>query len=346
MRSTFWTTFGQSPQWDKVLWQGAHFGPLGQSPQWDTVLQQGAHYWTTFGWSPQWDKVLWQGASSVCHIWQMPVAWQVLQWGASFSGHIWLKSTAWLVLQGGANFLFMPNGGNTSCSIFDTYHSSFTFWMPIAWASQPTPPSWPLFPRGPISRELPTKFSSLTISWIFWLGASKPIPYLLLGLSIRDLYVPNSFMPLRPISTLPATPLPSLVTLPTKWASSVWSRSMSHPFVPFIKSRRRQLWMPISTTEMTCPWTGYPKLIGKILRIPLLVLLFPTSPSLILGKFYPMATSVTMKLRQNLFIWAPDTNYGPTLPMILSKTGRHPQCHGGNQNTWIHQEVPRLDSGC
>jgi hypothetical protein len=29
---------------------------------------------------------------------------------------------------------------------------------------------------------------------------------------------------------------------------------------------------------------------------------------------YPMATSVTMKSRQNLFVWALDMNYGPTLP--------------------------------
>ncbi len=49
MRGTFWTTFSQSPQWDKVL-------------------QHGAHYWTTFGWIPQCDKVL--------------------QWGAHFGPHL------------------------------------------------------------------------------------------------------------------------------------------------------------------------------------------------------------------------------------------------------------------
>ncbi len=139
--------------------------------------------------------------------------------------------------------------------------------MPIAWASPMTLPTQPLFPRGLISQELPTKFSSSTTSWIIWLGASKPILYLPSGPSTQYLYVPKSFMPLRSISTLPATPLPSLETLLTKRVSSLWSRSMSRPFVSFLTSRIRQLWMPIWTMEMTCLQTGYPKLIGKILGI-------------------------------------------------------------------------------
>ncbi len=132
-----------------------------------------------------------------------------------------------------------------------------------------------------------TKFSSSTISWIVWLGASKPILYPPLGPSTWDLYAPNTFMLLRSISTLPATPLLSLETLPTKRASSAWSRSISGPFIFFLTSRIKQPWIPISLMEMTCPQTGYPKLTGKISRIPLLVLWFPTSSSLILGKFIP-----------------------------------------------------------
>ncbi len=113
---------------------------------------------------------------------------------------------------------------DVSCLISITHHSTFTLWIPLAWASQPIPPTRLLFPRGPISWELPTKFSSLTISWINWLGASKPIPFPPSGPWTRDPYAPNTFMPLRSISTFLATPLLSLETLPTKRASSAWSR--------------------------------------------------------------------------------------------------------------------------
>ncbi len=41
---------------------------------------------------------------------------------------------------------------------------------------------------------------------------------------------------------------------------------------------------------------------------------FPT-----LGKFYPMATSVMTKSRQNSCVWALDMNYGPTLPTMPSR---------------------------
>ncbi len=37
------------------------------------------------------------------------------------------------------------------------------------------------------------------------------------------------------------------------------------------------------------------------------------------GQDLPMATSVTMKSRQNLFVWALDMNYGPTLPTMPSR---------------------------
>ncbi len=132
-----------------------------------------------------------------CHILPMSAAWHVLWWGASFSCHIWLKFAVWHVLRRGANLLFRKNLGGTICLICNTHHSSFIFWMPIAWVSQPTPPTRPLFLRGLISRELPTKFSSSTTSLIKWLGASKPIPYPPLGPSTRDLYAPNIFKSLH-----------------------------------------------------------------------------------------------------------------------------------------------------
>ncbi len=219
-RGTFWTTFDQSPQWDKVLQQGAHSGPhlvkvcsktkssnkghhlfaiLGQCPLRDKSSDEGHHFLATFGLSPLCDTSFNKGQIFfLCQTWATPAAWY-------------------------ATLITHP----------------FTFWMPIAWASQPTPPTWPLFPRGPTSRELQTKFSSLTISWIVWLGASKPIPYLSSRLSIRDLYVLNSFMPLRSISTLPATLLPSLETLPTKMGqfSLIKIDVMSIHFFPYIKDK-------------------------------------------------------------------------------------------------------------
>ncbi len=194
-------------------------------------------------------------------------------------------------------------------------HRSF-FWMPLAWASQPTLPTQPLFPRGSISWELLTKFSSLTTSWIVWLKASKPMPYLPLGPSAWDLYVPNSFMPLRSISIWLATPLPSLETHPTNWASSVWSRSMLCPFVSFLTSRIRQLWMPISTMEMTCWQTCYPKLFGKISRNPSLVRWFPTFFITYFGKVPPHGNISDNEIKANSCVWALDMNYGPTLPTM------------------------------
>ncbi len=140
-RGTIWTTFGRSPLRDKVLQQGAQFGThlvkvcseTKSSDKWH-------HFFATFGQCPLRDKFLW---------------WPIM---GIISGHIWSKSPVGHVLRRGAFFLFMPNLANTSCSTLIS-HCSF-FWMPVALASQPTLPTWPLFPRGPISRELPTKFSS------------------------------------------------------------------------------------------------------------------------------------------------------------------------------------------
>ncbi len=213
----------------------------------------------------------------------------------------------------------------TSAAWYATLISHWLFfWMPLAWVSQPTLPTWPLSPRGPISRELLTKFSSSTTSWLVSLGASKPIPYPPSRLSIWDIYVPNSFMPPRSFSNCPTNPLPSFETLPTKWESSVWSRLTLRPFVSFLISRMRWLWTTVSTMETTCPRNCYPKPIGKISKNPMLVLWFPTFLSPTLGKFYPMATSVTMKSKQNSFIWALDMNHGQHCQRCCWKTGQHP----------------------
>ncbi len=264
-RGTFWATFGWSPLRDKSFDEGHNLDLIWlKSAAWQSPPMRGT-IWTTFGQSLQWDKVLQRGASFFCHIWPMSAAWQVLL--MTNHGHHSLATS-------GQNLLCdtSSNEGHFLCQIWPTpaaryatliSHCSF-FLMSIARASQPTLPTRPLIPRGLTSWELPTKFSSLTTSWIVWLGA--PIPYQPLGLSTRDLYVPNSCMPLRSISIWLATPLPSLETHPTKWASSVWSRSMLCPSVSFLISRIRQLWMPVSTMEMTCPWTCYPKPIGKISR--------------------------------------------------------------------------------
>ncbi len=191
--------------------------------------------------------------------------------------------------------------------------------MPIAWASHPTLLTRPPFPRGQISRDLPTKSSSSTTSWIVWLEAWKPIPYLLLGPSTLDLNAPNTFTPPRSISIWLANPLLSLKTHPIKWVSSVWSRSTLRPFVFFLISRIRWLWTTVSTMETTCPRNNYPKPLGMILKNPSLVLWFPIFSPPTLGKIYPMATSVMTKSRQNFFVWALDMNYGPTLATMPSR---------------------------
>jgi hypothetical protein len=92
-----WTTSGQSLQWDKVLWLGAHFGPhlvkvrsetkssneghildhiWSKSAAWQNPPMRGT-IWAMFVQSPQWDKVLQWGASFSCHIWPMSTVWQV-----------------------------------------------------------------------------------------------------------------------------------------------------------------------------------------------------------------------------------------------------------------------------
>jgi hypothetical protein len=52
---------------------------------------------------------------------------------------------------------------------------------------------------------------------------------------------------------------------------------------------------------------------------PIVGTLIPNFSSPTLGKFYPIATSVMIKSRQNSFVGTLDVNYGPTLPMMPSR---------------------------
>jgi hypothetical protein len=73
--------------------------------------------------------------------------------------------------------------------------------------------------------------------------------------------------------------------------------------------------------------------------------LIPNFLSPTLGKIYPMMTSVTMKSRQNLFVWALDMNYGPTLPMMPSRNWTTSLVSWRKSNPGIHQETLRPKSG-
>ncbi len=116
MRGTFWTTFGQSPLHDKVLWQGAQFGPhlvkvccmtkssnkghnLGhiwlKSAAWQSPPMKGT-FWATFGWSPLRDKVLQWGAQFKPNLVKVCSETKSSNEGQFFCFcHIWLLSTAW-----------------------------------------------------------------------------------------------------------------------------------------------------------------------------------------------------------------------------------------------------------
>jgi hypothetical protein len=114
MRGTFWATFGQSPLRDKVLQQGANFGPhlvevhcmtkssneghiLGhiwsKPAGWQSPPMRGT-FWVTFGQSPLGDKVLQRGAHFVLHLVKVCCVTKSSIEGP-FLGHIWLKSAAW-----------------------------------------------------------------------------------------------------------------------------------------------------------------------------------------------------------------------------------------------------------
>ncbi len=204
-----------------------------------------------------------------------------------------------------------------------SHHSML--WMPIAWATQPTLPTRPPFPRGPISRELPTKFFSSTTSWSIWLEASKSIPSLLLGSSTRDLYAPNTFTPPRDLFESGWQTHGFHWKLVQKMGEfSLIKIDFMSILSLFLISRIRQLWMSVSTMEMTCPRNRYPKLIGMISKNPLLVLWFPTFSSPTLCKRYPMATSVTLNQGKTCsfghWIWS----MGQHCQQCHQETGQHP----------------------
>ncbi len=222
MRGTFWATFGQSPLRDKVLQWGAHFGPhlvevhcVTKSSNEGHIL---GHIWSKSAVreSPPTRGIFVFATFGHCLLRDICVQWPIM--GIIFWPHLTKVRCV-------TRFPFYARFGQRQ--LIDMHLSLVIFqflWMPIAWASQPTLPTWPLFPRGPISRELPTKFFSSTTYWSVWLEASKPIPSPLLGPSTRVLYAPNTVTPPRLISIWPANPLPSLETCPTKWVSLVWSR--------------------------------------------------------------------------------------------------------------------------
>ncbi len=57
--------------------EGHNLGHIwSKSAAWQSPLMKGT-VWTTFGQNPQWDKVLRQGASFFCHIWPLSTAWQL-----------------------------------------------------------------------------------------------------------------------------------------------------------------------------------------------------------------------------------------------------------------------------
>ncbi len=110
-RGTFWATFGRSPLHDKVLWQGAHFGPhlvevccmtkpsdeghiLGhiwsKSAVWQSPPMRGT-FWAPFSQSPLHDKVLRQGAHFGTHLVKVRCVTKSSDEG-HILGHIWSKS--------------------------------------------------------------------------------------------------------------------------------------------------------------------------------------------------------------------------------------------------------------
>ncbi len=112
-RGTFWTTFGQSPQWDKVLQQGAHFGPhvvkvcskkkssnkghiLGPHLVKVSCLikspDEGHHYFAIFGQYPLCDK-----SSDEGHHFLVTFGWRLLHDKYSNEGQIFFLSQIWAI---------------------------------------------------------------------------------------------------------------------------------------------------------------------------------------------------------------------------------------------------------
>jgi hypothetical protein len=84
----------------------------------------------------------------------------------------------------------------------------------------------------------------------------------------------------------------------------------------------------------------------KDFKEPIIGTLIPNFLSPTLGKFYPMATSVTIKSRQNSFIWALDMNYGPTLPTMLLRNWTTSLVSWRKSKLLNPSEVLQPNSGC
>ncbi len=124
-----------------------------------------------------------------------------------------------------------------------------------------------------------------------------PIPSPLSGPSTWDLYAPNTFMPPRSISI--KIDITSIRLFPYIKDKATMDVSLNHGDD-----------LPKESLSKT-DWNDF--------KEPIVGTLIPNFSSPTLGKIYPMATSVTMKSRQNLFDWALDMTYGPTLPTMPSR---------------------------
>ena len=113
-RGICWTITEQSPQRDKFLQQGAHFGPhlvkvrsvtksskeghildsiWSKSAAWQSPPMRGT-FWTTFGKSPLHDKVIQWGAHFGPHLVEVRCVTKSSNEGRILD-HIWLKFAAW-----------------------------------------------------------------------------------------------------------------------------------------------------------------------------------------------------------------------------------------------------------
>ncbi len=299
MRGTIWTTFGWSQLRDKVLQLGAQFGPHLVKVRSETKsFNKGHHFFATFGQCWLRNKFFW---------------WPIM---ASFSGYIWLKSPAWHVLQQGAFFPFLRKIWQTPVARYATLisHHSF-FWMPIAWASQPTLPTRPLFPKRPDITGAPNNnfldclIGGIKANTIPAIGTINPgslctlflyAPLIHINLAGELIaFIGNSSNKLGEFSLIKIN-ITSICVFPYIKDKATMDDSVKH--------------------GDDLPTECYTNPIGTILKNPLLVLWFPTFSSPTLGKFYPMVTSVVMtKSRQNSCVWALDMNYGSTLPMMPSR---------------------------
>ncbi len=252
---------------------------------------------------------------------------------ASFSGYICLKSAAWHVLQWGVFFSFYAKFGQHQ--LLDMQLSSVIVHFLNAYSISVIANTTYMtsFPKRPDITGAPDqvfKFNNFLDCLIGGIKANttSAIGTINLGsLCNQFLYAPQIHF------NLAGEPIAFIENSSNKWESSVWSILALRPFVSFLISRIRQLWMTVSTMEITCPRNYYPKSIRKISKNPSLVLWFPTFSSPTLGKFYPMATSVMRNQgKTHVFghwIWT----MGQHCQWCHQESGRHSWCHVGNQHS-------------